>query len=82
MYVAPTMRIGAWLMAHVQRQRIEYYYSIYDYCLQEKQLQLSEKENQMVKQQMIRAEGTIKSKQQQIQEMKQKVSLVCEVTCV
>ena len=25
MYVAPPMRMGAWTMAHVLRQRIEYY---------------------------------------------------------
>ena len=48
--------------------------------LQEKQLEASEREKQTIKQQLqaelTRAEETIRREQQQIQEMRQRVSLV------
>ena len=56
--------------------------------LQEEELQSSEMEKQAVRQQLMskeaeltRAEETIRRQQQQIQEMRQRVSLVCEVMC-
>ena len=53
---------------------------------QEVQLQSSEREKQTIRQQLqaelTRAEETIRREQQQIQEMRQRVSLVCECACL
>ena len=43
------------------------------------QLQSSKREKQTIRQQLSRAEETIRREQQQIQEMRQQVSLVCGV---